>query len=131
MYAVRRFLDSAREKRRDRIGFTGANSGCTEQENHQDFTANCSGTRLFLWRSLRTVHQVHKNRLFFFCRSSASFLRPLPIPYRRYLISPPRALAAATPTTPQCASSIPLRFISLADIRPMKGSSQNSAYMQA
>ena len=59
---IRQLLDSDREKGWGRIGFTGANSGCTEQENHPDFTANCSGTRPFLFQRLRAVHRAQKNR---------------------------------------------------------------------
>ena len=59
---IRQLLDSDREKGWGRIGFTGANSGCTEQENHPDFTANCSSTRPFLCQSLRAVHRAQKNR---------------------------------------------------------------------
>ena len=59
---IRQLLDCGREKGWGRIGFTGANSGCTEQENHPNFTANCSGTRPFLCQSLRAVHRAQKNR---------------------------------------------------------------------
>ena len=62
LYEIRQLLDCGREKGWGRIGFTGANSGCTEQENQPDFTANCSSIRPFLCQSLRAVHRAQKNR---------------------------------------------------------------------
>ena len=94
----------------------------------------------FLCQSLRTAHRIQKTfRAFlsagplpFFASVSRQIKAAISSVLLKDIATPPRrALAAATPTTPQCPSSIPLRFISLADIRPMNALSQNSAYMQA
>ncbi|MDD6072856.1 MAG: hypothetical protein PUB88_01070, partial [Clostridium sp.] len=62
----------------------------------------------------RTAHRIQKTCVLFFAVLSRLLfrvrIRPLPEDISNSLR---RALAAATPTTPQCPSSIPLRFISL------------------
>ena len=69
---------------------------------------------LFLCHSLRTAHRIQKTCVLFFA------VLPLFLFRVRYHSFPEdisdslrRALAAATPPTPQCPGSIPLRFISL------------------
>ena len=96
---IRQLLDSDREKGWGRIGFTGANSGCTEQENHPDFTANCSGTRPFLFQSLRTAHRIQKTCVLFFAVLPLFLFRVRIHPLTEDIpISLRRALADATPS---------------------------------
>ena len=69
---------------------------------------------LFLCCSPRTAHRIQKTCVLFFAVLSRLLfrvrIRPLPEDISNSLR---RALAAATPPTPQCPGSIPLRFISL------------------
>ena len=47
LYEIRLFLGCGIGKGRGGIGFTGANSGCTERKNYQNFSANCNNTHPF------------------------------------------------------------------------------------
>ena len=47
LYEIRLFLGCDIGKGRGGIGFTGANSGCTERKNYQNFSANCNNTHPF------------------------------------------------------------------------------------
>ena len=99
LYEIRLFLGCDIGKGRGGIGFTGANSGCTERKNYQNFSANCNNTHPFLCHSLRTAHRIQKTCVLFFSVLPLLLFRvrihPLPEDISNSLR---RALADATPS---------------------------------
>ena len=101
LYEIRLFLGCDIGKGRGGIGFTGANSDCTERKNYQNFSANCNNTHPFLCHSLRTAHRIQKTCVLFFSVLPLLLFRvrshPLPEDISNSLR---RALADAMPSFP-------------------------------